>query len=199
VLKIMSTFRKPDRSTRRLAFGQPPGSVVDLASSEGARSDTPAGVDASPPVHWIETANGLERSDSAPSPARLFPTPCFAQARPDRGFGDDAVIEIGWADGVLIDGRPFRMELACSNDIVDARFFVSAEGLGDWRRRDWAAFLVEHGLIRFTSTLKFANADETRDERGQPMLLIAVLLEHERTRFAELLIPWRSYEVDSGN
>lgn len=102
---------------------------------------------------------------------------------------------IGWAEGVLIDGRPFSMQLARVTDL-EATFYMSSEGIAGRDKQEWADFLAEQELVRFKSTEpEVFHAEEVDDDRRQPMWAIEIVVQDPFGVAAELLIPWRAGEL----
>ena len=152
-----------------------------------------------PNARWVYTENGLQRSDSSPRRQRRFAKPDYSDCRPRRTYEKDERTDVGWSEGVLADGRPFRMELCCCPPMVDATFYVSREGLDNRDDWGWEDFLVEQGLIRFTDRFRILSADEEEDDRDQPMWRISVLVGDDHGSVAHVMVPWRPYEPGADN
>ena len=64
----------------------------------------------------------------------------------------DGVIDIGWCDGVLSDGRAFRAEMWAQDQVSMLTFFFSTIGLEDMDTETMKRFVEQEGLSSFRSS-----------------------------------------------
>ena len=78
-----------------------------------------------------------------------FPVPDRTK-QPIRSTKDEyGVMDIGWCDGVLSDGRPFRAETWAQDQITETNFFFSSIGLEDLSASAMKRFVEQEGLVSF--------------------------------------------------
>jgi hypothetical protein len=78
-----------------------------------------------------------------------YPIPDRSKQTPLLAKDEDGVIDIGWCDGVLADGRPFRAEMWAQDGLSMLTFFFSTLGLADLDQAQIKALIVTEGLVRF--------------------------------------------------
>ncbi len=76
-----------------------------------------------------------------PVPDRSAQTICTVK-------GEDGPIDLGWCEGALSDGRPFRAELWAQDQITVLTFFFSVLGLETLRPDTLYALMEKEGLVR---------------------------------------------------
>ncbi len=78
-----------------------------------------------------------------------FPTPDRTK-QPIRTANDEnGVIDIGWCDGVLSDGRAFRAEMWAQDHVDMMTVFFSAAGREDMAAPAMKRFVEQEGLVSF--------------------------------------------------
>ena len=60
---------------------------------------------------------------------------------------DNDQLDIGWNEGVLSDGRPYRIELWAQDQITSATIFLSTEGLETYSNAQFAELLERERVI----------------------------------------------------
>lgn len=58
-------------------------------------------------------------------------------------------LDIGWNEGTLTDGRPYRVECWCEDQITSLTYFFSREGLPELTRESAADLLEREELLVF--------------------------------------------------
>ena len=80
-----------------------------------------------------------------------FPIPFLDHNKSEPQNDDEGITEIGWCDGVLADGRPFRAEMWAQDQVSMLTIFFSEVGL-EQHDQDVLRKLVEaEGLITFAA------------------------------------------------
>jgi len=96
-----------------------------------------------------------------------FPIPDRA-SQPVRSMKDeDGVIDIGWCEGILSDGRAFRAEMWAQDQISSLTFFFSTIGLETLEQDEMKHFVEKEGLVTFKkSGPTYCQALPFRDDGG---------------------------------
>lgn len=104
-------------------------------------------------------------------------------------------LDIGWNEGVLSDGRPFRLEAWALDGMTSLTYFFSTLGMEKLSSRDEFADLLEReGLIRYRDPAKrSAYAREIVDGAGNPMWSLNVVIGLEDELYAEDTLPIRPW------
>src|SRR5689334_5842349 len=98
---------------------------------------------------------------------------------------DNDVLDIGWAEGVLSDGRPYRLECWCQDQLTCQTLFLSSIGLEDLEEGGVVALLEREKLTQFTSTDKHVTARPFRDPSGNDLLSINIVVGDDESTFVE--------------
>ena len=77
-----------------------------------------------------------------------FPAPDRTAQTVNRTKSADGVIDIGWCEGVLSDGRPFRAEMWAQDQISMLTFFFGTLGLEALGDGALFALVEKEGLVR---------------------------------------------------
>lgn len=125
---------------------------------------------------------------SYPKPDRSTFEPNF-QKTPE----NDA-LDIGWAEGVLTDGRPFRMEYWCQDQCSIVTFFFSTVDLDFADQANVQDFLESEGLVRFRESAGETTGGRWTDSAGNEMWSWTVLFATDDDTYADVTsIPLNRY------
>lgn len=114
--------------------------------------------------------------------------------RPDRSTfcpnftpnDDNTVVDIGYGEGQLSDGRPFRIEYWADEGIYTIAYLMSPEGLEEASNEELADLLVREGLLEFCNPAnRFIGVTEMLDDSGNRMLSMHTVIADEDTVYAE--------------
>ena len=96
-----------------------------------------------------------------------FPIP-DRTSQPVRSMKDeDGMIDIGWCEGVLSDGRAFRAEMWAQDQVSSLTFFFSTIGLETLEQDEMKHFVEKEGLVTFKkSGPTYCQALPFRDDGG---------------------------------
>jgi len=122
-----------------------------------------------------------------PKPDRSGMTPNFTKS------ADNDAIEIGWAEGVLSDGRPYRAECWAQDQVTSLTFFVSAQSLESATAESLADMLEREGLVRFVSNQHFVAVRTFIDSAGNQLLSINIVIGDDEQKFADSELPLTPY------
>ena len=99
-----------------------------------------------------------------PQPLVHYPKPNRTNHRPslDAGLGKDYQ-DLGWNRGVLSDGRPFRVEYWCWDEVAVLTFFMSTKGMENATDDYFRQLLVDEGLLTFVSAKPTLKSKRVKD------------------------------------
>lgn len=123
-----------------------------------------------------------------------FKKPDRSNHRPnfEKTAGND-VVDPGWNEGFLSDGRPYRVECWCQDQVTSLTFFFSTAGLENISNSQFADMLMSEGLLKFLSDRRFVAAAPFTDASGNDMWSVNVVVGDEETVFVSDHVPLRSY------
>lgn len=109
---------------------------------------------------------------------------------------EDGVMDVGYKNGVLSDGRPFRLECWRMDEMLMLTVLFSNEGLGAYSRADMPLLLEGEEILRFVGTGKpRLQATQTTDDVGHSMWAINLMLANGQGTYAELSMQLNSYRL----
>ena len=109
---------------------------------------------------------------------------------------EDGVMDVGYKNGVLSDGRPFRLECWRMDEMLMLTVLFSNEGLGAYSRADMPLLLEGEEILRFVGTGKpRLQATQTTDDVGHSMWAINLMLANGQGTYAELTMKLNSYRL----
>lgn len=112
-----------------------------------------------------------------------FPKPDRSNFQPNSYKDDDwPERDFGWQEGMLPDGRPFRVEAWERDGISMLTYFVPAEGLDLSAKEAAIRFVEETGLCHFLGEKRSCSTTKIKDASGNDMWSINVVLG-ERDEF----------------
>ena len=74
--------------------------------------------------------------------------PLINRGEIDRDISD--VVEIGWAEGILSDERPYRLECWAENHVTCITIFITANGIETWSSDQVMQYLLTEKLYSKT-------------------------------------------------
>ncbi len=124
----------------------------------------------------------------------MYPKPDRSDHEPNFTKTDEnEVIDIGWSDGELSDGRPYRTECWAESHITMMTFFFSTAGLESRSERQLQELLASEGLVRFLSDEKHLCAKKITDAGGNDMWSVNVVIGTEEELLAKTHLHLRPY------
>ena len=105
--------------------------------------------------------------------------------------GDD--LDIGWNDGVLSDGRPYRAESWATDQITLLTFFFSTSQIETYTNAQFIKLLEDDGLIEFSSDQKYVTGEMFEDPSGNEMWSVNVVIADENNEFTKDSISLKPY------
>ena len=98
---------------------------------------------------------------------------------------DNDDIDIGWADGVLSDGRPYRAECWATDQITLLTFFLSTAQIETYTDAQFIELLEDEGLIEFLSDKKHVTSQTLDDPSGNEIWSINIVIADENNEFVK--------------
>ena len=96
---------------------------------------------------------------------------------------DEGVRDIGFVKGTFLDGRPYRLECWCMDELIMASVFFDERYLTAWKRLDFA--LLKDG--------PYLQAGRMKDGKGRGIWTVTVMLKDDDGLHAEVLTPVQRY------
>ena len=106
---------------------------------------------------------------------------------------ENDVLDLGWQEGILRDGRPFRGEYWCQDQISMITFFFSTIGLENASQEDLKLLLVSENLIQFKPGRARVEARKVVDSSAHEMWSVNVAVGDEDETFVEGGRPFQGY------
>jgi hypothetical protein len=124
---------------------------------------------------------------SYPKPDRSNIEPNFSKTE------DNDALDLSWQEGLLNDGRPFRGELWCQDQISMVTFFFSTIGLENASKEDMESLLTSENLIQFKPGRRDVRAVKVVDAGGNEMWSVNVLVGDDDGTYVEGGRPLMAY------
>lgn len=123
-----------------------------------------------------------------------YPRPDRSAFKPNfRKSHEQPALDIGWAEGTLKDGRPYRAECWAEDGVTSLTFFLSRIGLEKLNDADFAALLETEGLLRFTGAARYVAARPLTDSSGNDMWSVNVVVGDDENTFLVDKLELRAY------
>jgi len=107
---------------------------------------------------------------------------------------ENDALDVGWQEGILSDGRPFRGEYWCQDQVSILTFFLSQVGLETASDEDFEQLLEREGLLKFKpGEARYLSAAPFVDSAGNDMWSINVVVGDEDGTFIEGGLPIEPY------
>ncbi len=108
--------------------------------------------------------------------------------------GENDAIDLGWSEGLLSDGRPYRAECWAENQITMLTFFFSTTGMENYSDAMFIEWLGKEGLIQFVIDDPHISAMPITDAAGNDMWSINVVIGTEDGLQAKDSVNLRAYD-----
>jgi hypothetical protein len=105
-------------------------------------------------------------------------------------------LDLGWTEGVLSDGRPYRAECWATGGLTLVTMFFATEGMETWDNADLADLLVRGGLFEAGDGGLQVEARPHTDASGNPMWSVNVVVGDEDGLMATDRLRFRPYHRD---
>jgi hypothetical protein len=105
----------------------------------------------------------------------------------------DEPLDIGWAEGVLSDGRPYRIECWADDGVTMVTYFVSSKGIEEADDDELTQLLEREGILAFAPGPKHVSASRLRDPSGNDMWSINIVVGDDEDTFVSSTPPLQQY------
>jgi len=123
-----------------------------------------------------------------------FPVPDRSQQRVRAKKNMDGFIDIGWCEGVLSDGRPFRVEMWAQDQVSCLTIFFSTLGLEAIDQQGIRALVEREGLVSFRDdATTFCSAAKWVDHSGHELWSVNIVVGAERDIYVRDTVPIYRY------
>jgi len=123
-----------------------------------------------------------------------FPKPDRSNVEPNFSKnGENEALDIAWQEGVLADGRPFRGEYWCQDQISTITFFFSTLGLENASKEDFERLLESENLVKFKPGQRYLTPVKWMDPSGNEMWSLNVVVGDDDGTFVEGGRPFTGY------
>ncbi|NOX85025.1 MAG: hypothetical protein GXO86_03515 [Chlorobi bacterium] len=123
-----------------------------------------------------------------------YPKPDRSDYTPNFVKDDYEQVDIGWNEGVLFDGRPYRVEGWFMDHITMVTYFFSTKGMENYTDDMFAELLTKEGLIEILSEENPIEADIITDAAGNEMWSVNVAIGTDDKQYARDFTPLNSYK-----
>jgi len=110
-----------------------------------------------------------------------FPIPDRSKQAARSTKDEDGVVDIGWCDGALSDGRAFRAEMWAQDQISMLTIFFSTIGIIEFHQDAIRQFVQNEGLVSFADNAdqKYCSAMKFTDDAGNQLWSVNVVVGDE--------------------
>lgn len=105
---------------------------------------------------------------------------------------DDGVLDIGITRGAFSDGRPYRLECWCMDELYMATVFFDDALMTAWNRLDMVLLLELEGLVKFCGK-PLVQSHRVKDDGGSDVWAVNLVLKDAKGMHAEILRPLQKY------
>lgn len=124
-----------------------------------------------------------------------FPIPNRSDYTPSPYEPDaDGVLDVGYYEGKLEDGRAYILECWQIDDLAVATIFFSDKDIEDYTRAQLIELLEVEKIIEFISEKKLFQCTRTKDDIGMPMWALNVTLKNDGTETAKFFSELKRYK-----
>ena len=126
-----------------------------------------------------------------PTPAAPFyPKPDRSDQVPSITKDEDGVVDIGWHDGVMSDGRPFRAEMWAQDSVSMLTIFFSSQSIEDFGSDQIRDLIVKEGLVAFrTQADTYCESTNYVDCAGNAVWSVNIVVGDEDRSFLTGSVP----------
>ncbi len=127
-----------------------------------------------------------------------YPIPNRSDQNPNLTKDEYGVLDIGWTDGVLTDGRPFRAEMWAQDGISMLTIFFSVKDLVGLDQEQLQRLVESEGLVAFRPHAKTScEARKHVDCAGSEMWSVNIVVGDEERSFLVGSVPVFPYSRSS--
>lgn len=110
---------------------------------------------------------------------------------------EDGVIDVGWCDGVMSDGRSFRAEMWAQDGLSLLTFFFSTKGIGDLAEEKIKELVISEGLASFRpGATEHCDPRKFADDAGVELWSVKFVVGDEDSTFLSDSVPIFPYSKE---
>src|ERR1700686_479046 len=110
---------------------------------------------------------------------------------------EDGIIDIGWCDGVMSDGRPFRAECWAQSGISTLTVFFSTVRIANLEQEQIKALIVSEGLAAFRpGAPERCHSRKVADDSGNEVWSVNIVIGDEDSTFLAGSVPIFPYSSE---
>jgi hypothetical protein len=123
-----------------------------------------------------------------------YPKPDRSNFRPNAvRTPEREIVDVGWGEGVLSDGRPFRLEWWAEDQVTYLQCLFSTLGLEKMEDPELSRLLESEGIARFRSAKRYITSQTISDASGNEMWSVNIVLGDEDETYIDCDVPLRTY------
>lgn len=105
---------------------------------------------------------------------------------------DEGVLDIGFTKGTFSDGRPYRLECWCMEELIMVTVLLDERYLTAWNRLDFVLLLELEDVLQFKDG-PYLQAARIKDDAGRGIWAVNVMLKDADGLHAEIMRPIQRY------
>jgi hypothetical protein len=106
---------------------------------------------------------------------------------------ENEVIDVGWQEGVLEDGRPFHGEYWAQDQVGVMTFFFSTLGIENATKEEMEALVEREGLLQFKPGKRYVQVEKYIDAAGSEMFSVNIVVGDDEETYIESGKPLTRY------
>ena len=124
----------------------------------------------------------------------MLPAPDRSDLMPNhRPTDENDVVDVGWCEGVLSAGRPYRAEFWIQDQLTLVTFLFSTSGLEDYSNEQHSHFLEAENLIKFQGNERSLGLMAIKDASDNEMWSITACIHDTSEIYAVTGLKFTNY------
>ncbi|HIU64386.1 MAG TPA: hypothetical protein IAB06_05080 [Candidatus Avacidaminococcus intestinavium] len=117
-----------------------------------------------------------------------YPKPHFVEKRKLEADEDEEVIDetVGTSEGILPDGRPYKVEFWQLEDLLLATIYFSATDVSDCTKSELEKYLQKNSLVMTKGDSLRMQCKKCLDDAGCEMWVINIILRQDQQIYASI-------------
>lgn len=119
-----------------------------------------------------------------------FPVPDRTNQKITRLKGEDGIVDIGWSEGLMSDGRPFRIEMWAQDQVSMLTVFFSARDLSELGDEHMERLIVSEAFVTFREgASQYIKKQLIEDAVGNTMWSVNIVVGDEDETYVANSLP----------
>ena len=106
---------------------------------------------------------------------------------------ENDVVDVGWCNGVLSEGRPYRAEFWVQDQLTLVTFLFSTSGIENYSNEQHSHFLEAENLIKFRGDKRSVGSMAIRDASDNEMWSITACIHDTSEIYADTELKFNNY------